>query len=329
MGKKRSKIKRRKLKLSQYEAYERARIQKKPGKKTGNPGHHSSHHYPRHRRTPIRHKVNAHTRDGHHVDSYQRGKGVRTQTASTSRRGQIRRAQQTGRMKETLNSPPHEPRLYTVVFKYEDKTKETVKTTARSPRQALRFADTQRTRQDERPTEVVVKNQLGKVIGTIAGYAVKGIRGGIRTYREAQEAYRNIRDARLNDLIKRSYSTNSAERLKARAQMRKEYPEIYQELHLDTPPIVQVKPNSPRVVEEPEREPPVLKKRRREASKLRKTMKRKKMSPPKKVTRKKAESAEEYEQRLFRQIQWMQAAIEKEDKKAPKAKERPLEVEIR
>lgn len=200
------------------------------------------------RKSPIRHRVSAHIREGHHIVSYMRGHGSRNPCLRrTVLDDDDHYCEVKGKAvgvhcgkcdhSESFDSPEHEQRLYTVSFKYEDGRSETIKTVARSPRQALRFADRRRER-DDRPTEVVVKNRIGAIIGRIAAGVVKVAKRVAKTYREAREKYREImeRDPKLDSLITRSYSDSPTERLRARAQLRKEYPQIYEELQFYTPP---------------------------------------------------------------------------------------------
>jgi len=111
------------------------------------------------RKSPCRHRVKDHRRKGRTISSYMRGKGN-----SFPRRNLVVKVE-----KEDLHKP-HELRQYTVVFKYENKTSETVTPVGHSPLEALLNAKKMRKRKD-RPVEVTIKNTLGDII---AEMVIKG-----------------------------------------------------------------------------------------------------------------------------------------------------------
>lgn len=161
----------------------------------------------RKRKSPIRHSVKQHHRESYTVHSYIRGKGSRPNPFVKRRvlgKDEYILCEVEGKLKPghcgTCDKPEdgfsteHELRLYTAVFTYEDGSTETLKTAAKSPRQALRFTDIKRERRDERPTEIIIKNRLGKVVSTIgktmyeAGVAVgeKGKEAAVRLKEEVK-----------------------------------------------------------------------------------------------------------------------------------------------
>ena len=63
-------------------------------------------HYPKHRKSPIRHTVKSHTRQGHGVNTYARGKGTTRTLPPFTRRRVL---------------PKEKPKSYTINFKYSNK----------------------------------------------------------------------------------------------------------------------------------------------------------------------------------------------------------------
>lgn len=99
----------------------------------------------------------------------------------------------------------HEARLYTVHFKYQDGTVETIKTTAHSPRQSIRYADLRRKRKTERPVEVTTHNRIGKIVGKLAGKFIGGVKEAARYYGEERRKQREelIEEARAGSISAR------------------------------------------------------------------------------------------------------------------------------
>lgn len=222
------------------------------------------------RKPPCRHRVSAHIRDSHHIQPYMRGHGGkalnpyvrRTVISGDEEDEKGVWCDQIGayRVAHCEKCSEHEPRQYRVTFRYQDGASELVKTVAHSPDEAFDRAQVLRSR-DERATEVIIKNSLGDVVGriargtkklvkTIRPYAKKsfeltkkGLETTVKTARQvrsgvqrALDAYANMKDVKLNSMLRRAYSSNLVVRSKARAQLRQEYPAVYAELREDIPP---------------------------------------------------------------------------------------------
>lgn len=95
------------------------------------------------RKSPMRHRVKGHVRDGMRVHSYIRGSG------SSSRRSALHGT---------------ELRRYNVEFTYPEGKKESVKVIASNTPDAFLNAYHHREHTDLRPTKVVAKNELGDII---------------------------------------------------------------------------------------------------------------------------------------------------------------------
>jgi hypothetical protein len=102
------------------------------------------------RKSPVRHKVKSHTRNGHRVHSYMRGRG-KTKSVRTKRK--IHTVSETV---PKLNG--RELRKYTVELTYEDGKKETDRSIGYSVLEALADAKLNRKRKNVRVTKAVVKN---------------------------------------------------------------------------------------------------------------------------------------------------------------------------
>jgi len=138
------------------------------------------------RKSPVRHHVRSHRRQGHIIRSYIRGRG--TVFPQYSRRA----------VEDFSKS--HEPREYTVTFKYLDRRRETVKTIAHSPKEAILFADTRRARKTQRPVEIVVKNMIGAIVGKIGAKFIGGIKEMAAAYKEHRALSREEEEARKEHL---------------------------------------------------------------------------------------------------------------------------------
>jgi hypothetical protein len=117
--------------------------------------------------------------------------------------------------KEEGFSKSHEPRSYTVEFTYADGENEVVKAVSHSPAEAYSYADTHRKRKTERPTQVVVKNRIGeilgkfvrgagKVAGKVAGVAVGAGKEALEAYREEKERTKVREEAYIEELKERA-----------------------------------------------------------------------------------------------------------------------------
>jgi hypothetical protein len=94
----------------------------------------------KHRKSPKRHRVKSHVRDGHRVHSYMRGRGGKP--------GQIKK-----KIKKVKGL-----RLYTVELTYEDGKKEIDKSVGYSVTEALLDAERNRKRKNVRVVKARVKN---------------------------------------------------------------------------------------------------------------------------------------------------------------------------
>lgn len=141
-----------------------------PKKKKGNPGH----HYPRRRKSPIKHIVSTHMREGTRINSFLRGKGARIQSASNSRRSQIRRAHQTARMGKYEE--------FKITFDYGKGRKEQVTVQAHDMDDAMNLA-LKRRKSKLKPINAVIKDGIGEWLGKISGKVVGQIRIGREKYK--------------------------------------------------------------------------------------------------------------------------------------------------
>jgi hypothetical protein len=151
----------------------------------------------------------------------------------------------------------HEPRRYKVELKYLDGSRERMEVIAHCPRESISEARLMSKHPEWRPVEVISTNSIGETfkkigkgaikvahatgkiaqkvaVGTAkaAAYGVKAGKYGVATYRQAREAYKDVlgKDRKLRELIRNSYSDDIVTQTTARAQLRREYPQIYQEL---------------------------------------------------------------------------------------------------
>lgn len=170
----------------------------------------------RKRKSPRRHNVKAHTREGYRVNNYIRGKATGI-SPFISRRKLFK---------------TDEARHYIVLFKYGDGTSEELKTISRSPIEAMTEADELRV-SSLRPTEVVVKNQIGRIVKRLGGIALKTLKataklGVIAGEKEVEALARYAEDKWAQRLIREAYSRDPAIRVSARAKLRRRYPEYYE-----------------------------------------------------------------------------------------------------
>lgn len=135
------------------------------------------------RKSPKRHRVRHHTRKNKPVREYARGKG-QSQTTVTKRR--------------LLNKD--EARKYMVTFYYTGNKKELVRVTANNPVEAIEEAYDLREHQNLRPTKVVIKNFLGKILGKIVAKGVGGVKRAISEYKLEREKARAGETARRREL---------------------------------------------------------------------------------------------------------------------------------
>ena len=171
----------------------------------------------RKRKSPIRHSVKAHVREGYRVSNYVRGKGSRVEQTFTSRRKILK---------------TDEARHYVVLFKYGDGTSEELKTIARSPMEAVLEADELRV-SSLRPTQVIVKNQVGKILKKLGKEALKALRWTIiQTWKAGREASialaRYVDDKKAERLIREAYSKDPGVAISAKVKLKRSHPVYYE-----------------------------------------------------------------------------------------------------
>lgn len=207
--------------------------------------------YPNHRRPPIAHTVNQHSRDGHSVKSYNRGSGARTNSKRLTR------------VKGRNVDRPLDPTLgdnaeaFTVTLKYKNGSFEIIHVIAPKGnyQKAISEALEERSQYKKYPVEVNVKDpSLGEIIGFIRKgvgtglkYVKKGIvkasphvKSGIK--RGAKGLGRGIKrgavsiagsvkasrqNAEAKRLVNHSYSEDPGVRATARKKLKQKYPEVY------------------------------------------------------------------------------------------------------
>lgn len=286
----------------------------------------------RHRRSPVRHSVRSHVRDGHKIPQYMRGKGTHGRLSDIERSA--------GRFKRLSDLTGGEPKPFTVNFKYSNRKGdgESVMVISKSYEKALDEAFEEKVdKRDPISVEVIDPDfgRMFKAMGTAAKKAGKlgakgaligakySVRGAELFGKAAAEAVAKRVDSyeerlRARKLIRESYAPDRSKRLMARAKLREEFPEIYT--------VSDFSRKGEKLYEVPRRpETPTIRQHKKTLAQLRKQMKRKHIKPVKVAPLKRGESAEEYENRLERAIERSETAIEK----AEKAKQRKLEVEIR
>lgn len=268
--------------------------------------------YPKHRKSPVRHHVKSHSRQGKSVRSYTRGEGSRRIPSYTTKR----------------RISKEEPKSFTINIKYSERKGdgESVLVFAKDYQSALDEALEERVDKRE-PVEVEIIDpdfgRIFKAIGTAAKkagklgakavitgakYTVKGAQlfGKAAAEEIAKRAQSFEERLEAKKLLRESYSTDRFKRLRARAELRKKFPEIYTVSDFSRPGETLYE------VSKKTAEQPIIIQHRRTLIQLRRTLKRKGITPPAPVTpRRKGETPEEYEKRMYRAIKWHQAALEK------------------
>ncbi len=143
-----------------------------------------------------------------------------------------------------------------MTFGYLDGSNEVVEIIARSPKEALHGADNKRKRKDQRAVSVVVTNSIGEIVGKLArgiGSGVKKVAKGAmilgkQAYwkgkefayeHELGEKLKNVgrsaavalakhqKNVKAEQLIRKAFSSDRVESVKARVELKQKYPEIY------------------------------------------------------------------------------------------------------
>ena len=175
------------------------------------------------RKSPIRHKVSSHTRDGKKVKSYKRGSGTKP-TKKLS--------------KPTIKKP----KGYTVKLRYSKRPHdmETVKVIATSYMRALDEALEERF-DKRKPIEVhLIDPSIGEVLSWAGSRALKYGKtvaeyGKTATKTVAKGAYESAKrsvassvdDWRAQRLIEDAYSDNKGKKILARAKLKRNYPHVW------------------------------------------------------------------------------------------------------
>lgn len=168
------------------------------------------------RKSPIKHKIHSHTRNGKRVTSYTRGSGTK--------------------IKKKLSNPnPQKPKGYTVKLRYSNKPRdlETVKVISTSYMRAMDEALEERI-DKRKPIEVtIIDPSIGEVLkwaGSRAlkygGKAVKAVAKGAY-YSAKRSVESHVDDWKAEKLIEQAYSKNKGRRILARAKLKKFYPHVY------------------------------------------------------------------------------------------------------
>lgn len=174
------------------------------------------------RKTPVKHRVKFHTRDGHPVHGYTRGHGSPRYTLK----------------KRITHLTSTKPKPYTVNFTYSEKKGdgETVVVISTSYHKALLEAFEERKDKREPIALEVIDPDLGKVLGAIGHglnrvahiggkYAVKGAK--ITGKWAAQQLAEKYNSSMLKRLVNECYSTDRTTRILARARLKREFPDVY------------------------------------------------------------------------------------------------------
>jgi len=178
--------------------------------------------YPKHRKSPIRHSVKEHTRQGNRVRSYARGQGKAQQSSFTQRRVLKKEG----------------PKSFTINFKYSNKPNdgESVVVIARNYQDALDEAWEEKTDPRNPISVEVVDPDIGRALKILGRGVAKAVKLGAKyTYvagktvtKEAAHAIaKSYREMRVRRLIDEAYSTDRRIRILARAKLKQKYPEIY------------------------------------------------------------------------------------------------------
>ena len=173
----------------------------------------------RKRKSPVRHHVRSHTRNGSRVTSYVRGRGI--QTALITKRRIVGK-----------------PKSFTVNFKYSNRKGdgESVIVIAKNYQDTLDEAFEEK-RDSRQPISVeVIHPSSGTMLRIMARGVGKAVKLGAKyTYiagktvsaEAAHAVAKSYRELRLRRLIDEAYSTDRVTRIVARGKLKKRYPEIY------------------------------------------------------------------------------------------------------
>ena len=123
------------------------------------------------RKSPVKHKVKSHVREGKRVNSYVRGHG--TQSKPYTKKRLVRHD---GSSRKTMED-------YKIIFYYSNKRKETVLVAARDSDDALNIALKRRKMKSLKPIKIMVIDSFGSVLGSVFGKVAGGIQSAAAAYR--------------------------------------------------------------------------------------------------------------------------------------------------
>lgn len=123
------------------------------------------------RKSPIRHRVKQHTRQGHRVQGYMRGHGTQSRRPFTKRR-----LKGEGTTRKTMED-------YTITFYYSKGRKETIPMAARDSDDALNLALHRRKKKHLKPIKIVIKDGIGRILGSVVGKVAGGIQSAVQAFR--------------------------------------------------------------------------------------------------------------------------------------------------
>ena len=123
------------------------------------------------RKTPIRHKVNRHIREGRVVHAYLRGRGRNNAKMANP-------TMQKSKVKDDFEE-------YKVTFYYEGKRKETIDMAADNAYSALEEAFKLRKMQHLKPIRIDIRDGIGSFLGSIVGKVAGGVHSAINSFKES------------------------------------------------------------------------------------------------------------------------------------------------
>jgi hypothetical protein len=139
------------------------------------------------RKSPVRHRVKTHTRQGKRINSFMRGHGKKTSPYSKKKL-----LKHEGSTRKTMED-------YKITFFYSKGRKETLPVAARDADDALNVALKNRKYKNLKPLRIDIKDGLGAMLGSVAGAAAGGIHSAIVSFR-AQYAKGAKERAKLKQL---------------------------------------------------------------------------------------------------------------------------------
>lgn len=176
------------------------------------------------RKSPVRHVVHAHTREGYPVTNFQRGKGEH-EIQTTSPRDLFessRKMREEGSSRETWE-------VYTITFYYSKGRKEKVTVVAEDSDDALNHALKIR-KQSLKPIRMTVKDGIISVTSTLVGGAAEFTQKMADVGRKHRIEQIKMDSVQIEKLVKMTESQNKYEASMARKELKEKYPEIYAQI---------------------------------------------------------------------------------------------------